>query len=363
MKALALVDAPEHVCCRYRIRAFEPALDGAGWSLDTEGLARGVSARWRQFARSARFDAVILQRKLLPSWQLFDLRRRSRRLVFDFDDAVLYRDSYDPRGPHCPRRARRFARTVRMADAVIAGNRFLAERAIRAGAEPGRVRVIPTCIEPGRYRPRTHDGSGAGLELVWIGSSSTLRGLERRRPLWERIGREVPGVRLRVICDRFPDLGSMPVVAVPWAEATEADDLAAGDVGVSWAPDDLWSRGKCGLKVLQSMAAGLPVIANPVGVHAEIVGPGVSGFLAGDDDAWVVAVRRLAEDIHLRRSMGRAARGAVEAGYSVSGWSGAFAATVAGHDRPIAALSSFRNRTSTREHRDGAPAGHHGANG
>src|SRR6185312_8586743 len=151
-----------------------------------------------------------------------------RRLVFDFDDAVLYRDSNDPRGPHSRTRARRFARTVRQADAVIAGNRFLAEEAVRAGARPDRVRVIPTCIEPWRYRPAASQETGVGLDLVWIGSSSTLQGLERQRPLWERIRREVPGIRLRVICDRFPDLGPMPVVAVPWSEATEADDLASG---------------------------------------------------------------------------------------------------------------------------------------
>src|SRR5262249_39565240 len=152
-----------------------------------------------------------------PSWQLYRLRRRARRLIFDFDDAVLYRDSYDPRGPLCRRRARRFARTVRLADAVIAGNEFLADRALRPRAGPDRVRVIPTCVEPGRYRPAAHEGTGAGLALVWIGSTSTLQGLERQRTLWERIAREVPGVRLRVISGRIPDLGAMPVVAVPWS--------------------------------------------------------------------------------------------------------------------------------------------------
>jgi glycosyltransferase involved in cell wall biosynthesis len=363
MKALALVDAPDHVCCRYRIRAFEPALDHAGWSLTTEGLARGAPSRWSQLGRSARFDAVILQRKLLPSWQFLRLRRRARRLIFDFDDAVLYRDSYDPRGPLCRRRARRFARTVRQADAVIAGNEFLADRALRAGARPDRVRVIPTCVDPDRYRPAAHDGTGAGLDLVWIGSSSTLQGLERQKPLWERIAREVPGVRLRVICDRAPDLGAMPVVAVPWSEATEADALTGGDVGVSWVPDDLWSRGKCGLKVLQSMVAGLPVITNPVGVHAEMVTPGVSGFLATTADEWVEAALALAGGPRLRRRMGRAARAAVEAGYSVFSWSGAFAATVAGASRTAASPPRSPDRTAATRRPDGASLGHLGGNG
>ena len=334
MKATALVEAPDHVCSRYRLRAFEPWLGRAGVGLDLQALGRGPVARLSQFAGLRHADAVILQRKLLPVWQVRALRRAAKRLVFDFDDAVVYRDSYDPRGPVSARRARRFAATVRAADAVTAGNDFLAGLAIRAGAEPGRVRVIPTCLKTERYRPRVGAGAGPGLDLVWIGSSSTLRGLEQQRALWDRVGRAVPGVRLRVIADRVPDLGALPVVPVPWSEATEADELARGDVGVSLVPDDLWSRGKCGLKVLQYQAAGLPVLANPVGVQAEMVDPGVSGFLPDGPGAWVEAVRTLAGDPDLRLRMGRAARASVAGGFDVSAWGGAFVEAVAGGGGP-----------------------------
>ena len=331
MKVLALVDAPDHVCCRYRIRAFEPALDQAGCQLALRGLARGAWARWSQFRQASEYDAVILQRKLLPGWQLSALRKRARHLVFDFDDAVLYRDSYDSRGPHCPRRTRRFAQTVQMVDTVIAGNDFLADRALRAGARLEQVRVIPTCVDATRYVSRSGPCSNpGGLDLVWIGSSSTLQGLEQRRTLWERIGRELPGVRLRLICDRFPEFGSLPIVPVPWEERTEAEALASGDVGVSWIPDDLWSRGKCGLKVVQYQAAGLPVLTNPVGVHVQMVVPGRTGFLAETDDEWVAAIRSLLEDPGARQRMGIEARALFEASYSVDAWSARFVETVKG---------------------------------
>ena len=337
MKALALVEARNHVCCRYRVRAFEGTLAASGWSLAIEPLATGLVSRLFQFGHATNFDAVVLQRKLLPGWQLRELRRRTGRLIFDFDDAVLYRDSYDRRGPHHRRRSDRFKRTVQMADVVIAGNAFLADCALKAGADPDKVRVIPTCIDSKRAAPSAEGRRAPGLELVWIGSASTLEGLARQRSLWERIGREVPGVRLRMVCDRFLQFDSMPVVEVPWSEPTEAVDVAAADVGISWVPDDLWSRGKCGLKVLQYQAAGLPVVANPVGVHPEIIRPGVDGFLADSPDEWVEAVRRLANDVELRRRMGRAARASLEANYSIESWAPAFVAAVAGA-RPLASL-------------------------
>ena len=65
----------------------------------------------------------------------------------------------------------------------------------------------------------------------------------------------------------------------------EARDLAAGQIGISWLPEDPWSQGKCGLKVLQYQAARLPVVANPVGMHAEFIEPGVTGFLPRTTDA------------------------------------------------------------------------------
>ncbi len=334
MKVLALVEARDHVCCRYRISAFERALEASGWSLTIEPLAPGLFSRMAQFARSADFDCVILQRKLLPAWQIGELRRRSKRLIFDFDDAVLYRDSYDRRGPHHRRRRERFKRTVQVADVVLAGNDFLGGCALEAGASSDQVRVIPTCVETDSARPTPRPASKPGIDLVWIGSRSTMAGLDQQRPLWERVGLEIPEVRLRMICDRFLRFQALRVVGVQWSEASENADVAGGDLGISWVPDDLWSRGKCGLKVLQYQAAGLPVVANPVGVHRGLVRPGIDGFLPRNSDEWVEAIQTLVEEPELRQELGRAARTSVETRHSVSAWSPSFVAAVAGA-RPI----------------------------
>jgi glycosyltransferase involved in cell wall biosynthesis len=133
----------------------------------------------------------------------------------------------------------------------------------------------------------------------------------------EEIGRNIPGVQLKLICDRFFSLRHVTVVECPWSEATEAEAIASADIGISWIPDDQWSRGKCGLKVLQYMAAGLPVIANPVGVHPEMVRPGQNGYLAATPREWVEALMRLASDVPLRHRMGRFGRQRLEADYSV----------------------------------------------
>jgi glycosyltransferase involved in cell wall biosynthesis len=109
----------------------------------------------------------------------------------------------------------------------------------------------------------------------------------------------------------------MPIVECPWIQSAEAQEVANADIGISWIPNDPWSQGKCGLKVLQYMAAGLPVVANPVGVHTEMIRHGESGFLASTSDEWVCAIQTLSRDPDLRRRFGQLGRKIVSERYSI----------------------------------------------
>jgi glycosyltransferase involved in cell wall biosynthesis len=317
MRLVALVESPEHVCCRYRLSAFGPGLEKAGHQLELRAWPNRWWSRLRLTRELRGADVVILQRKLLPLWQLYLLRLKAPRLVFDFDDAVFLRDSYSPKGLHSTRRLHRFTATVETVDLTVAGNKFLAEAASRWNTH-GQVQVIPTCIDPTGYPLAEHRSSGREVELVWVGSSSTLQGLEVARPMLEEVGRRVPGAYLKLVCDRSIELKDLRVVFCPWSEEGEAAAIAAGDIGISWLPDDLWSRGKCGLKVLQYMAAGLPVVANPVGVQADLVRPGETGFLAQTPQEWVDSIVRLAADPDLRRRLGADGRRRVETDFAVT---------------------------------------------
>jgi glycosyltransferase involved in cell wall biosynthesis len=313
----ALVASADHVCCRYRLAAFRPFLEKAGYQLELRPFPKGLHGWWQLGRDLSAADGVIWQRKLLSAWQLYLVRRAARLLVYDFDDAVFLRDSYALKRLPSARRRWRFSAMVRAADVVVAGNTFLRDQASR-WTDTHRVHAVPTCVDSARYPTANHVRAGDGVELIWVGSSSTLRGLERARPLLEHIGRCRPGLSLKLVCDRFLQLRHLAVVPCAWSAAGETAALATADIGVSWVPDDLWSRGKCGLKILQYMAAGLPVVANPVGVQAELVRPGETGFLAETPDQWAEAVGRLASDPELCRRLGQAGRRLVEDKFSVA---------------------------------------------
>ena len=327
MKVLALVEGPNHVCYRYRIAAFAGALSRRGMDLEVAPLEHGIVRRLVRLRKARHADVVILQRKLLPLWQLRLLRRMSRRLIYDVDDSLFQRDSYSRKGPDSWVRLAQFWATIHAADAVFAGNEYLKSRA-DCYVDAERIHVVPTCVEPGIYPMARHDRVGSAAKLVWIGQRSTIPSLHLVQEHLAAAAVHMPGLELRVVCDRYPELPEIRVVPRRWSTPTEAAELSDGDIGINWLPDDGWSRGKCGLKVLQYMAAGLPVVANPVGMNCEMVLHGRTGLLASTPSEWAAAIERLARDPALRRQMGARGRQLVEEQFSVEKWAPTFARLV-----------------------------------
>jgi glycosyltransferase involved in cell wall biosynthesis len=202
---------------------------------------------------------------------------------------------------------------MRHARCVVAGNEYLADYARRAGAK--RVAILPTVVDTDRYPAATRERRGP-FTIGWIGSPFSSRYLELIAPALADVCSQG---RARVVLVGAPlaVLASVPREVLPWSEATEVNDIQAFDVGVMPVVDEPWARGKCGLKLIQYMACGLPVVASPVGVNREIVEPGVNGFLASTHEEWINALTTLRDQPTLAAELGRAGRRKVEEKYSL----------------------------------------------
>lgn len=246
--------------------------------------------------------------------------------IYDFDDA-LYLGPIGASGRLAgalKRERQRWHEYVRSARLVIAGNAHLAGVASQRGGG-GMVEVVPTCIDPGRYPIRRH-GEVETLTLGWIGSPSTTRYLETALGVVERL--VATGFPLRLLAIGAEIDRDLPWLECrPWSLDREAADVASFDVGLMPLPDDEWARGKCGYKLLQYFAAGVPAIASPVGVATGMVGS-ERGVLAGDEGEWAAAIRALGADAGARAQMGAGARALVEREYSYSRWAPELAAMI-----------------------------------
>lgn len=294
---------------RYRVSDYLPYWAASGWTVNRVTHDGSLRA-WLNILRSAsQADVVVILRRTFRFPFLGLLRRVSRYLVFDFDDAIFVRSS----GGHSASKLKRFSRTLGVCDLVWAGNHYLAKHAERFN---DRVIVIPTAVEKEKYLvspPKPDDV----LDLVWIGSQSTRKHLMTVMPALEHVAKLIPNLRLKIVADFSIESSVLNVIAIPWTSEGEAEALASSHIGIAPLPDNPFTRGKCGLKILQYMASGLPVIATPVGVNGELVQDDVTGYTALDHEDWVSAVQRLASDRELRERLGRHGREVCHVNYSL----------------------------------------------
>jgi glycosyltransferase involved in cell wall biosynthesis len=300
MNVLVVTNNPTNASFRQRIEVHLAMLRENGIDCEVAKLPSGFFERRKLFKRTAGFDGVFLHRKILNLRDAFWLRRYSRKIIYDFDDAVMY-SAKKPGSSRLSRR-RRFRRSVELADLIIAGNPYLAEHAQKFNP---RVEVLPTGLDTKAYTVETKPENDGNIRLVWIGSKSTLPYLAQIKPAIEEIGARFDNVILRIICDNFFDLQNMRVEKIQWRKQSEAFDLMVSDIGLAPLPDDRFTRGKCGYKILQYQAAGLAVVASPVGVNAEYVCDGVSGFHAISTSQWIDKISELIENAELRKAMGQ----------------------------------------------------------
>ena len=246
------------------------------------------------------------------------LVRSAASSVYDFDDA-LYADTGD--GPFYRRlapKAAKVAAVLRSVDRVVAGNDTLANWAADHHRD---VVVIPSCVDPEAYTPKTDFAVGPQPRIGWIGSWSTEQYLQAIAPALLTLHRRL-GARLVLLgspTGQLPGLDAM-VDRVPWSPAAQRAEIARFDVGIMPLADTPYTRGKCGYKLLQYLAAGVPSVASPVGVNTQILAAAGMPSAATPDD-WLAAMTDLLEATAADRAAqgGRGRRTVVEH-YSFAAW-------------------------------------------
>lgn len=250
----------------------------------------------------------------LPGWAERLAGLSGKPVVYDYDDAIFH--MYDSNPSAAVRRllGRKLEGMLSRAAAVVCGNRYIQTYAERFC--PNTV-VIPTVVDTDVYLPARAEARQSAAPLVgWIGSPST----------WVNVEPVVPAVvaALAPFGGRFRAVGAGAAAGprpglefAEWNQATEVDELQRLDIGIMPLIDRPFQNGKCGYKLIQYMACGVPVVASPVGVNSEIVAHGENGFLASTEEEWAEALLRLLSDADLRRRMGEAGRRRVEQRYSL----------------------------------------------
>jgi glycosyltransferase involved in cell wall biosynthesis len=220
------------------------------------------------------------------------------------------------------------------AGAVTVASRTLEAQAWSHRVPPGRVFYLPNGLAaedyPGWQDRAAREGAAARRHLG-LGDAPTLllytRFFEfppqRALAVLRAVRRQVPAARLLVVGagkfgqeQRLAALAAEEglaggVVLTGWQRPEDLPaSLAAADVALFPADDNLANRAKCSVKLLQCLWLGLPVVADRVGQMAEYVKDGRNGLLSDPHcpQTMAGAAVRLLGDPALARRLGAAAR-------------------------------------------------------
>src|SRR6185369_16500634 len=172
-RILAITNNLNQASFRLRIDALRGPLAQRGFELDIQVRPRRWLARRALLKSAGQYHAVILQRKMLDSFDARLLGRRARKIFFDIDDAVMH--DQQPVGRIARLRTQlRFGATTQIIHTVVAGNKYLADIFRKRGK---KVVILPTTVDPAHYIVKHHEPANE-VRLVWIGSNSTLPYLE-----------------------------------------------------------------------------------------------------------------------------------------------------------------------------------------
>jgi glycosyltransferase involved in cell wall biosynthesis len=278
--------------------------------------AQGYLGRLRDLLQIRAYDVIVIEKELLPyAPAMFErlLSHFKTPYIVDYDDAVFH--NYDLSDNPIVRRllSSKIDIVMREADAVIAGNEYLASRARDAGASC--VEIIPTVIDVNRYE-YVPPGNEEPFRIGWIGSPTTTKYLNKIMSALQKIS-ENREIKLVLVGSGPVEIPGVPIEIREWSEKTEIEYIASFDVGIMPLENSPWERGKCGLKLIQYMGCGKPVVASPVGINTEIITNNHNGLLAKSNNEWAESLLRLNDNQKLAKEMGREGRKLVINQYSL----------------------------------------------
>ena len=254
--------------------------------------------------RNSDADLIVIEQQLFP-YLPFVLEKQflPRKFLLEIDDAIYLTHP------------QKLPKLFQAASGVVAGNEILESFILQFQRN---VEVIPTTIDTNQFRPLARETRDK-IVIGWSGLEYNFKYLH-----------EIAAVlkdALQHYSTEFVILSGSPPRSFPvpyrfekWDSERESEQIASFDIGLMPLRIDEWSKGKCAMKLLQYMAAGIPGIATAVGVNTKVIEDGINGFVAVTPDEWKSKLKLLLENTALRKSMGIAARNTVVNQYSKDVW-------------------------------------------
>jgi glycosyltransferase involved in cell wall biosynthesis len=240
-------------------------------------------------------------------------------IIYDFDDAIFHNYNLSPKWYVRKFLGSKLHDTIGVAKMAFCGNEYLAKY---ARSICPKTKIIPTVINTEIFHPiKNEQLKECPVRIGWIGTPTTYNQyLYPKLPMLKDLALK-EGCQIYAMGISKDTRKIHPSLKIfEWSEESEIPFIQSLDIGIMPLTNSPWARGKCGFKIIQYMACGLPVVASPVGVNCDIIEHGVNGFLAETDEDWNESIKILLNDKDLRLRMGSAGQKKIVKDFSLKTW-------------------------------------------
>lgn len=287
----------------YRIHTYVPRLLDHG--IEVECRTANEFKGWNDLKD---YDGVVVQKKLFSIGRVRSIRRSTKRLVYDIDDAIWL----PHRRPHHWwtrwRTSLRLQAIASHADLCLAANEVLGRR-LRPWAR--KLVVHPMALDEEQWKPRPKEPNRL-VVIGWAGSPANLPYLEAIEPALCKVQEKHPDVLFQVLCGKRPAFEKLEFEHLPWEPGLEPKVVPGFDIGLLPLEDSPFAAGKSPIKGLQYLASGVATVATPLEATVELFGANDLALYSKGLEEWEAFLLKLVEQSALRSDMARLGRMAFE---------------------------------------------------
>ena len=223
----------------------------------------------------------------------------SNKMIFDIDDLVYLNKSYkENKVAKYLRSSNKYYYLMKFSDHVITCTSYLDNFVKKFNKNTTN---ISSTVNTKIYTPKKFNRSKK-LIIGWTGSFSTLPYLNLIKKVIIKV-QKIYNCELYIISSNKEILGFKNYKSMIWKSKTEVNDLKKIDIGLYPLPKEEWVKGKSGLKAIQFMSLGIPVIASDTEINRKVILNNKTGLLVNSEKEWFLALKKLIENKKLRERM------------------------------------------------------------
>jgi L-malate glycosyltransferase len=243
--------------------------------------------------------------------------KTSNKVIYDIEDNILINFKKKNNLISVLRSEKKITFLIKNSDFIITSSPMLSKTCENIAGGLNKVEYISASIQLNKYQPIKKHIKKNKIVIGWTGTHSSKKYLDILKNVFIEIKKKYPKSEIKIISNFNYQINNIEINNTSWSKETEIKDLLEIDIGIYPLSLDKWVEGKSGLKALQYMALGIPVVATSIGMSKKIIDNMKNGILVNNKDKeWVNAIELLIQDYNLRNLIGNNSRKTVYENYS-----------------------------------------------